>query len=110
MAKIFSMLPAGPETMGGLKAQAQSGIARDAKRLRKSMQMTACLPSSSISSWQMCREHFVSCAGEWPFILTSNDGSALMERTGSHDELFRQNAISAPVSLEGAASERSGFY
>ena len=40
-------------------------------------------------SWAGRCECHVANSGDWPVIWSSNDRVAFLERTGSHDELFR---------------------
>lgn len=40
-------------------------------------------------NWAGSRECHVTNAGDWLLIWTSDEEIALMERTGTHDELFR---------------------
>ncbi|WP_314025927.1 type II toxin-antitoxin system YafQ family toxin [Olsenella uli] len=40
-------------------------------------------------NWSGSNECHIANAGDWLLIWSSNDKIALMERTGTHDELFR---------------------
>ncbi|WP_090847412.1 type II toxin-antitoxin system RelE/ParE family toxin [Parafannyhessea umbonata] len=98
--------------MGRLKAQFSPAFARDVKRLRKKHVDDGPLAEvidliientpealdelrrrhrmhDLVGKWSGSSECHVANAGDWLLIWTSNDEIALMERTGSHDELFR---------------------
>ena len=98
--------------MPRLEAQFSLGFARDIKRLKKKRVDIVCLsevidliientPSSletlkrrhrmhTLSGkWAGSSECHVCNAGDWLLIWRTFDGIALMQRTGTHDELFR---------------------
>ncbi|MGN0071660.1 MAG: type II toxin-antitoxin system YafQ family toxin [Atopobiaceae bacterium] len=98
--------------MGRLKAQYSPAFIHDAKRLRKKhiddaplAEVIDLIIENSPASleelrrrhrmhelsggWAGSRECHIANAGDWLLIWTSDDEIALLERTGTHDELFR---------------------
>ena len=50
-------------------------------------------------NWRGRYECHVANAGDWLVIWSSNDSVAFFERTGSHDELFRETDAERIVSV-----------
>lgn len=102
--------------MGKLKIQFTSSFKRDVKRLDKKhisdyplkVVMNLIIENTPESLGQLRRRHcmhtlkgswagsnecHVCNAGDWLLIWTTFNDIALMQRTGSHDELFRINSL-----------------
>ena len=98
--------------MAKLKAQFSPSFSRDVKRLAKKHVDTRPLsevidliientPESAetlkrrhdmymlVGNWSGSSECYVCNAGDWLLVWRTSGGIALMQRTGSHDELFK---------------------